>query len=387
MIEKRLDDITEDDLQALISNKVREGRTLDYKRELPGNSDGAKKEFLADASSFANTAGGHLVFGVDEDQGLPTEICGLQSADIDQEVRRLDSILASGLSPRIRYAARGITCTSGQKTLVIRVERSWFGPHRVVFSGHDRFYARNSAGKYALDVSELRAAFALSGTVTDRIRAFRADRIIALSNNQTPIPFAEGPKIVVHCIPVESFAGQPQYDVIPFYENPGRLPPMGAFGWDHRLNLEGIIVFSGNKPSSSYTQLYRNGVLEIVNGRLLAGEYRGRPLIPSIAYEQQVLEYLPFCFRLLEEFGCNVPVDVALTLTNTRGLCMGVDGIQFGSGYPIQEENLVLPETIVHEFSTPVAKVLKPMFDLVWNACGYPSSTNFDADGNWVRRR
>jgi hypothetical protein len=162
---------------------------------------------------------------------------------------------------------------------------------------------------------------------------------------------------------------------------------MGASGWDHRLNLEGIVAYTGDKPASSYTQFHRKGVLEAVNGRLLAREYQGRPLIPSTAYEQRVFEYLPFCFRLLEEVGCNVPLVVALTLTNTRGLRMGVDDFELGSGYPIQEESLILPETLVHEFKTPVGKILKPMFDLVWNACGYPSSTNFDVDGNWVGRR
>jgi hypothetical protein len=47
MIQKHLDNITETDITALITNAVSEGRTIDYKRELPGNSDGDKKEFLA----------------------------------------------------------------------------------------------------------------------------------------------------------------------------------------------------------------------------------------------------------------------------------------------------------------------------------------------------
>ena len=204
MIQKRLDDITEDDLLALVTNGVSEGRTIEYKRELPGHSDGEKKEFLADVSSFANTSGGDLVFGVDEQNGLPTQIPGFQSADLDLEVRRLDAMLASGLEPRIRYATRPITGPGGQRTLIIRVERSWVGPHRVVFKGHDKFYARNSAGKYPLDVNELRSAFTFSASVTERIRAFRTDRLIALSNNQTPVPFVEDPKIILHCIPVES---------------------------------------------------------------------------------------------------------------------------------------------------------------------------------------
>jgi hypothetical protein len=57
------------------------------------------------------------------------------------------------------------------------------------------------------------------------------------------------------------------------------------------------------------------------------------------------------------------------------------------SGEPIQARNLILPETLVQDYTTPVGQILKPMFDLVWNACGYAGSRNFDADGNWVRNR
>ena len=119
---------------ALIANAVSEGRTIDYKRELPGNSDGEKKEFLADVSSFANTGGGDLVFGMDEVEGLATQLIGFQSANADLEIQRLESILASGLDPRIRHVTKVISCQGGAKALVLRVERSWVGPHRVIFT-------------------------------------------------------------------------------------------------------------------------------------------------------------------------------------------------------------------------------------------------------------
>jgi hypothetical protein len=387
MIPRPFEAITEDDLLAVIANAVSEGRTIDYKRELPGNSDGDKKEFLADVSSFANTSGGDLVFGMDEVEGLPTQVIGFQSANADLEIQRLDSILASGLDPRIRHVAKVISCQGGAKALVIRVERSWIGPHRVIFKGHDKFYGRNSAGKYSLDVNQLRSAFTLSSTVTERIRAFRADRIIALSHNDTPVPFVDDPKIVLHCIPVESFAGQPQYDVLPFKQNPLLLRPMESTSFDRRLNLEGIVIFGGGSPARTYTQLYRTGVIEAVQGSVLASEYNGKTLIPSVAYERYVFNYLPDCFRALQQIGANVPVAVALTLIGTRDLVMAVDRLSFEVSYPIKENMLILPEVIVQEFSTPPGKILKPLFDLVWNACGLSNSKNFDADGNWVERR
>jgi hypothetical protein len=194
MIARDLREIGEAEFSALIANAVAEGRTIEYKRDLPGNSDADKKEFLADASSFANTAGGDLIFGLEESQGVASQFRGVQSADLDQEMRRMDSILAAGLSPRIRYATKIVTAANGARAVVVRVERSWSGPHRVVFQGNDKFYGRNSAGKYPLDVNELRAAFTLATTVTERIRAFRTDRLIALGNNETPLPFVDAPR-------------------------------------------------------------------------------------------------------------------------------------------------------------------------------------------------
>lgn len=62
-LNRPLDSVEESDLQELIDNQVPEGKTIEYKEALPGNSDGDKKEFLADVSSFANAAGGDLIFG------------------------------------------------------------------------------------------------------------------------------------------------------------------------------------------------------------------------------------------------------------------------------------------------------------------------------------
>jgi hypothetical protein len=45
-------------LETLRVDTIREGRQLEYKETLPGNSDEDKREFLSDVTSFANAAGG-----------------------------------------------------------------------------------------------------------------------------------------------------------------------------------------------------------------------------------------------------------------------------------------------------------------------------------------
>jgi hypothetical protein len=47
---------------------------------------------------------------------------------------------------------------------------------------------------------------------------------------------------------------------------------------------------------------------------------------------------------------------------------------------------LLLPEVIVENYDIKVDDVLKPQFDLIWNACGFQRSLNFDENGNWIAK-
>jgi hypothetical protein len=166
-----------------------------------------------------------------------------------------------------------------------------------------------------------------------------------------------------------------------------------APSWSTRINLDGVIGYAQSGPPSnlvySYIQLHRNGIIEVVNGTLLAHTYKGRPTIPSISYEHRPFEYLPKCFELLRRVGVAPPVVVAITLTNVRGLGMGIDqwSVEDSSSYPIAHDTLIPPEAWVEDMDQTPGKALKPMFDLVWNACGHASSRKFDDEGNWIARQ
>jgi len=106
MIPKPSNEITEADIQEIKANGVPEGNDIEYKRELPGTSDEQKREFLADVSSFANTGGGDIIYGVAENQGVITEIAGLSSCDFDVEILRLENLMRDGVAPRSRQILR-----------------------------------------------------------------------------------------------------------------------------------------------------------------------------------------------------------------------------------------------------------------------------------------
>src|SRR3972149_8087710 len=203
MINRNIEEITKDDLLALINNEVLERKTLEYKKSLPGNSDSDKKEFLADITSFANASGGDLIFGMVQDSatGIPKVLEGMNVTNADEEKTRLDNLIRTGIQPRLPSVQIGtIPLENSKMAIIIRTQKSWISPHRVILGVHDKFYSRNSSGKYPLDVGELRIAFNLSETTTERIRNFRLDRISKILANETPVPLYDNPKIVLHLI-------------------------------------------------------------------------------------------------------------------------------------------------------------------------------------------
>jgi len=213
-LEKPLESIIEADLQALVSDGVAEGKVIEYKESLPDDTYDSKKEFLADVSSFANAAGGNLIFGISEDNGIPIDVCGLPGINPDAEILRLENLIRDSIEPRIPgMTMRAVLLSTSEVVIVVRVPHSWAQPHAVNYRRHWRFYSRNSAGKYPLDVSEVRAAFALSETLAERVRLFRTERLGKITAGETPVAVGENAKMVLHIIPFGAFDPSTTFDI------------------------------------------------------------------------------------------------------------------------------------------------------------------------------
>jgi len=383
MIKKELNAITVTDLNLLIENAITEGKTIEYKKELPNNSDSDKKEFLADVSSFSNTSGGDLIYGMTEEGGIPLEVVGVEVPDVDAEIRKYENTIRDGLEPRINFSTHVIKLETSKVIFIFRMSKSWLGPHRVTFKGHDKFYGRNSAGKYPLDVSELRTGFTLSQSLMDKIYKFKTERLLQLTANNTPIPFFEGAKMVLHLIPLESFT--PTYKINLQTTDVSKLRPIMSSGWNHRINLEGIVTYTAAQNSAyTYVQAYRNGIIEMVNGSMLKpGDY-GK-IIPSKAYEERLISSLNEYLSFLKNTNVYMPIIVFLTFIGVKGYGLGVSSVPFSNNYTMDMDILQLPETIIESYDKEGSDILKPMFDLVWNAFGYERSMNFDEEGNWIK--
>ncbi len=392
MIQKDIQQIEEHDLEMLVRNSVIEGRTLEYKKCLPTNSDHDKKEFLADVSSFANCLGGDILYGISSDSatGLPKIIEGINITNVDKEISRLDSSLRDGVDPRIPgFSIRAITLSNSKVVIIIRISKSWTPPHRVTYKGLDKFYSRSTNGKYPLDVSELRNAFNLSLTTAEKIRNFRIERTTKILSDETPISLTPGAKSVLHIIPLISFNAAQSYDVSSVTELQVKLRPLCTSGWDHRYNLDGFLTYSGSQQGKhhSYVQLFKSGIVEAVDAAILSDNRGDSGLtLHSVIFESVMMEGMKDYCEVLKTLGVDLPAYIFLSLLNVRHYRLQPKNVYLGGGSPIDRDHLFVPEGIIERYDIPPKDILRPCFDSIWNACGFARSFNYDNTGKWSKQ-
>jgi len=342
-------------IEALLDARTPEGRHYDYKLTLPESSD-------------------------------RDETVGIENANTDADIARLDAFIRDGVEPRIPGVQVVPHDINGKLVFVIDVPRSWALPHAVTARGHWRFYARNSAGKYPLDVGELRGAFEFSAATRDRLNTLRVRRLAAIAAGETPLPVSQTATTALHLVPLNSLDPGFAVDLSGMSKSASAMRPMYGAGWSCRYFFEGFATFSrlDQQPALSYTLLMRDGMLEAVDTALLR-PYQGRLLVPGVAYEQKILGAISRYLTILPNLGVTPPVIILLSLLGVRGYLLA--GEDYGMGFrgeQLDRDELVLPGVTLDDLNADPTPRLRPMFDALWNAFGYEKSANFDEQGNWI---
>lgn len=377
-LEKPLWEIGEDDLHELIDGGVTEGRTIEYKLEL-GGRDRDRREFLADVSSFANTAGGHLLLGVREEGGEPRELCGLDVDDPDKLVQGLEERLYHGLDPRLPgHETRPIPLANGRHVVVIRIRPSLVGPHMVTYQNHGHFYGRHSHGKHALGVTELRQAFLRAADFGDRARSWRGQRLQGLFEGLPVQLRSDGPVVVLHIAPFAGFELGARVDVTAL---PGRrIFPLGHTVQSSRYNFDGLLTYADVDKTQrvrAYAQFHRDGFVESVN----VVDVSDTAALPIAVIERDLIEATRAYLGSLYTFGVPPPAAVMVSLLRVGGY--RVPRRDMSPQAAIDRDELWVPEVVIDRFDTWRDDLLQPIFDTIWNAGGHEACPHFDDSGNW----
>lgn len=136
---------------AVANNSLEETITFDAKKEIPTKNP----ETAKDVSAMANTAGGVLIYGIDEDEnGFPNVLSPIL---LEGQRERIEAIIRSSIEevPVFKVSTIQTQADNSKGYLIVFVPPSERAPHMVVVKGERRFYGRGETGNYVLSQAEV----------------------------------------------------------------------------------------------------------------------------------------------------------------------------------------------------------------------------------------
>jgi hypothetical protein len=251
-------------------------------------------------------------------------------------------MIQTGIEPRLSGLRIEAVQTQHGIVIAIRIPRSWVAPHMVVLQGLQRFYGRNSAGKYPLDVGEIKSLALLSDSIAERVRHFRIERVMAVEAEETPIALMKGAAFILHLLPVAAFSGDVRLDVQVAHDDIGLLHTMAGGFRGSCINFDGCLIFGKRDEAgrtNSYVQFFRDGRIEAVDLEIL-----DQGAIPSIYFERRIWETTGRLLKFLDHHAVPWPVVIMLTATGVRGYSMSAGRVP--GAIPIDRDRLLIPEVM-----------------------------------------
>jgi hypothetical protein len=122
--------LTDELLDAAVAAGVAETNDLDWKSELPPAKGLPQTDFPKDVAAMANSGGGVIVFGVQEEQKVATGRVDVGEFDEARE-RSLRSAAITAISPPVFGLEVHCLGSAGNRAVVVEVPASIDGPHLI----------------------------------------------------------------------------------------------------------------------------------------------------------------------------------------------------------------------------------------------------------------
>lgn len=150
--------VNEDDIRSLITNEVEESINLDFKAaEALDKSDKKKDEISKDISAFANSAGGTIVYGINERDHKAASISPINGNIYTKEW--LEQVIQSRIQRKIdgiRIHPIRITGRIEESVYVVNIPESGNAPHMAF---DNRFYKRYNFESVRMEEYEVRQLY------------------------------------------------------------------------------------------------------------------------------------------------------------------------------------------------------------------------------------
>lgn len=322
MFTKHVTQLDFTDIEDLINSRnIREGYHLDFKEEIGKNLEKAKKELAKDVSAFANSGGGYLIFGVNNDCKIVGIEKIIQNKPIDEWINQ---ILSTNIEPHVVYYDPKIIEIPDSELvlLILHIPESSKKPHIV--TEFNNYYIRINDSSKPANHNQIRDMFEFSRIRVDEFNDFLRNKNL-LDENHTDFGVNNNSNRLLSEVPKTASYPKPiiLISLIPKYPNLQKLDMSGytfinwleknSSGYQPTPNfsmysahqpydtkLDGIVLqHEGNEGLKSYFEILENGYIEaglsetvtypykIENGNFKVAIY----LTSIIGYEMQILGF------------------------------------------------------------------------------------------------
>lgn len=381
---KRISAVTLDDLKRLVGSAVTESLNLDYKRLLTLDERDQKKEFLRDITAFANAEGGTILYGVDEERdgegrptGIPKAVEGFDVSNRDALILSAEHLLKDGVDERLPpYEIGAIPLDAGKLVLTIRVPPSPRAPHMVTLGGERRFFIRGNSGRQEMSTAQIRDAVLRTESANERVHSFVRGRLAKWRAQGV-----KGAFWMMHVIPL--VRDRAAIDVTD--ENvTRRLIAMGSpRGGNYGHCIEGFKVGHHNQnQEASHAITFRDGTVEFLDQFPFNIE---KQFFAYSAFDESAFKLLNGVVGLYREGRLQLPAAVCITLDGVKGYVL--PGERWTVRARVEDDEILVEPIVLVDIPPDVKTVIRPAFDFIWNAFGFPRCIGFDSGGKYIGYR
>jgi hypothetical protein len=164
------------------------------------------------------------------------------------------------------------------------------------------------------------------------------------------------------------------------------LHPIGAWGWDQRMNADGYLLHASDRDTGSviaYVQWLRCGGLEVFAGNLVSEPGDRSPSKVPIIYSAKIAEFLladmPKAVDGIRNYmQVRHPLAISGTLSGMKGVQIAQPNAPHASGMPIDRDLVITPWIAIDEASNP-SLAIGETGDILWQSAGIsamPRSTS-----------
>lgn len=399
---KNITQIHFNDIERLITNKVPEGISIEYKSKLDITTGDQRKEFLYDITAFANSDGGVVLFGIKEEvdekgqnTGFPDQIVGISIDNEDSLLKQIEDVIQSSTNPSLTAFDIKIIDGSGVKILAIEIYQNLGLPIMVTYRGTNKFYKRRITGKYPVDVYELNQLFMRANRIHGELDNIRNSRVNLIKQEGFLPGIHDTEFALIHIIPVNHYL---QNKILPFDKQQiiellaDNLEPVGGRTHDRRRNFEGFLITDYDpafKTIPSYVQVFRNGMIEFYTKTFHSIDGDRRIFFIGMM-EIQIIEAIRSSMVIYGELTISPPFIVFLSLVGMKNFKLYLPAIHpYSQPKPFISEDLLLPNIMIDKLLTESNQVieneLKTIFDIVWQSANCRRSPNYNEIGERIK--